>query len=177
MERALAVGVDAWLQLQNRDLAFALVETEIRRIDHEDGKLFDKATLPADYLDKAGALIGPSRSTFDRRCRATDRLTVDMSMFGVEHARKHNRTWAVREIPDRPYQEVEVDHCTLDIAIIDVNGLILGRPDLVFFRDRATAMILGFEIGFDAPSHHYIDDLRHDDQDFVWAFLSITAAI
>ncbi len=56
-------------------------------------------------------------------------------------------------LPDRPYESVEVDHCKLDIRVIDDAGLVYGRPDLIIFRDRATAMILGYGLGFEEPSY------------------------
>ncbi len=162
LERALEAGVDAWLQLQNRDLAFAVVEREVRRIDDEEGRSIDKASLPARYVDPAGRLLPPSRRTFDRRCNSLNRLTVDMAHFGEGKARKFGRTWATRPIPDRPYQEVEVDHCTLDITLVDPGGMLIGRPDLVCFRDRATAMVLGYGLGLDAPSYaSFIEGLKH----------------
>ena len=162
LERALEAGVDAWLQLQNRDLAYAVVQREVARIDESEGNLIDKAGLPVSYVDTAGRLLPPSRRTFDRRCKSLNRLTVDIAHHGEGHGRKHGRTWATRDHPDRPYQEVEVDHCTLDIELIDPNGLLVGRPDLICFRDRATAMVLGIAVGFEAPSYSsFMDGLRH----------------
>lgn len=162
LDRAIEKGVDAWLQLQNSDLAYAIVCDEVRRIDHEDGEMIDKAALAACYADDDGRLVPPSLRTFQRRCRNETRLTIDLAHFGEGHARKYNRTWATRDIPDRPYQEVEVDHCTLDITLVDAGGLIVGRPDLVCFRDRATAMVLGFGVGLDAPSYgSLLEGLRH----------------
>lgn len=162
LESALEAGVDAWLQLQNSSLAYAVVCREVQRIDEEEGQMIDKSALPACYLDAEGRLVPPSLRTFQRRCRSQDRLTVDLAHLGEGHARKHNRTWATRSIPDRPYQEVEVDHCTLDITLVDGSGLLVGRPDLVCFRDRATAMILGIGVGLDAPSYaSFLEGLKH----------------
>lgn len=162
LERALEAGLDAWLQLQNSGLAYAVVCKEVQRIDEEEGQMIDKSALPACYLDAEGKLVPPSLRTFQRRCRSQDRLTVDLAHLGEGHARKHNRTWATRSIPDRPYQEVEVDHCTLDITLVDDSGLLVGRPDLVCFRDRATAMILGIGVGLDAPSYaSFLEGLKH----------------
>lgn len=162
LERALDAGIDAWLQLQNGDLAYAVVEKEVRRIDEQEGFLVDKCSLPKRYVDDAGRLLPPSRRTLERRYKSLDRLTLDIAQFGEGAARKHCRTWATREIPDRPYQDVEVDHCTLDITLIDPAGLVVGRPDLVCFRDRATAMILGIGLGFEAPSYaSFMEGLKH----------------
>lgn len=162
LERALDAGVDAWLQLQNGDLAYAVVEKEVQRIDREEGAQIDRKSLFPRYVDAFGRLVPPSRRTLERRYRALDRLTLDIAQFGEGKARKHCRTWATRPIPDHPYQEVEVDHCTLDITLIDPGGLIVGRPDLICFRDRATAMVLGIGIGFEAPSYgSFMEGLKH----------------
>lgn len=162
LERAIDVGLEAWLHLQNCDLAYSVVCKEVRRIDREEGDTVDKLSLPECYVDPHGRLLPPSLRTFQRRCKSENRLIVDLAHFGESHARKHNRTWATREIPDRPYQEVEVDHCTLDITLVDAGGLIVGRPDLICFRDRATAMVLGFGVGLDAPSYaSFLEGLTH----------------
>lgn len=162
LDRAIDVGVEAWLHLQNSDLAYAVMCKEVRRIDNEEGHTIDKAALPQCYVDQAGRLLPPSLRTFQRRCKSENRLVVDLAHFGEGHARKHNRTWATRDFPDRPYQEVEVDHCTLDITLVDAGGLVVGRPDLVCFRDRATAMVLGFGVGLDAPSYaSFLEGLMH----------------
>lgn len=162
LDRAIDLGVEAWLHLQNCDLAYAVVCKEVSRIDEEEGDAIDRLSLPECYIDPHGRLLPPSLRTFQRRCRNENRLVVDLAHFGEGHARKHNRTWATRDFPDRPYQEVEVDHCTLDITLVDAGGLVVGRPDLVCFRDRATAMVLGFGVGLDAPSYaSFLEGLRH----------------
>jgi putative transposase len=162
LDRAIDVGLEAWLQLQNCDLAYAVVRKEVSRIDEEEGHTIDKLSLPECYVDPSGRLLPPSLRTFQRRCKNENRLVVDLAHFGEGHARKHNRTWATRDLPDRPYQEVEVDHCTLDITLVDAGGLVVGRPDLVCFRDRATAMVLGFGVGLDGPSYaSFLEGLKH----------------
>lgn len=162
LDRALDLGVEAWLQLQNCDLAYAIVCKEVSRIDEEESDTIDRVSLPECYVDPNGHLLPPSLRTFQRRCENENRLIVDLAHFGEGQARKHNRTWATRDIPARPYQEVEVDHCTLDITLVDAGGLVVGRPDLVCFRDRATAMVLGFGIGLEAPSYaSFLEGLKH----------------
>ena len=65
--------------------------------------------------------------------------------FGIFHRTK---------LPDRPLEEVEVDHCLLDIfAVHPVTGKSLGRPWLTVIIDRATKVILGVHLSFTPPSY------------------------
>lgn len=59
-----------------------------------------------------------------------------------------------RAPPDRPLEEVEVDHCLIDLIIVHpVTGKPLGRPWLTVVLDRATRTILGGHISFEVPSY------------------------
>lgn len=58
-----------------------------------------------------------------------------------------------RKPPDRPLQEVEVDHCLVDINVIHEGGRRLGRVWLTVFLDRATRMIIGAHLSFEVPSY------------------------
>ncbi len=56
-----------------------------------------------------------------------------------------------RTPPDRPLEEVEIDHCLIDLWIVDpVSGKPIGRPWLTAIIDRATRVILGMHISFEA---------------------------
>ena len=52
---------------------------------------------------------------------------------------------------------------SFDVLIIDdEQGLVLGRPDLIIFRDRSTAAIGGYGLGFEEPSYAaFVQGLRH----------------
>lgn len=82
-----------------------------------------------------------------------DPIERDLRQKGLAYVKQRYPTWQTRGRPDRPYAEVQCDHCTLDIQIVDQSGMIFGRPDLIVFLDRATKMILGYSIGFEAPSY------------------------
>jgi putative transposase len=162
LDRAIAVGVDAWVQQRSMDKGYAVACKELDRIDCEEGHLIDRASLASRFLNPNGSLANPKRRTFERRCAELDRFTRDWALKGPAYAKQHGRTWQTTKLADRPYEEVEVDHHTLDILIVDEGGLVLGRPDLVVLRDRATAMIAGMSIGFDAPSYpSFLQALRH----------------
>lgn len=118
----------------------------------KDGTV-DKFLLPPEFLDQEGKLKPPSLRTFTRRCNAVDPAVRDSLKIGTAYVKKNYRTFNTMPVPDIPYQDVEVDHCTLDLLIKHKSGVILGRPDIVVFRDRATAMILGWGLSLDQPSY------------------------
>ena len=58
------------------------------------------------------------------------------------------------KLPERPLQEVEVDHCLIDLIVTHpVTGRVLGRPWLTVMIDRATRVILGVHLSFEVPSY------------------------
>ena len=47
---------------------------------------------------------------------------------GMAFAKRTHRTYSTTARPELPYQEIEVDHCTLDIQLIDEGGSSLWTP-------------------------------------------------
>ena len=161
-DRAIEAGLNRFAELGKATAAYATVCAEVRKFDEERGRLLDRGLLPAGRIDHRGRLKPPSLRTFERRCAAMDRFERDWAIKGPAYAKQKNRTYQTTQKPERPYQEVEVDHTTLDIILIDDSGLVLGRPDLIVFRDRATTMILGYGLGYDQPSYtSFVEGLRH----------------
>ncbi|QND63656.1 transposase family protein [Mesorhizobium loti] len=163
-ENAVDSGIEAWLSVSRmpKSMAYAKVCEAVREFDETFGASLDKSALPSNLVASDGGLLPPSKRTFERRCDAVDRYTRDYYKRGPHFAANNNRTFSTRPRPARPYEDVEVDHCTLDLIIVDEGGCIFGRPDLVVFRDRATAMIAGFSIGFESPSYtSFLEGLRH----------------
>lgn len=113
--------------------------------------------------DEAANIVAPSKRTFERRCKGIDRYTRDYFRRGPSYANKTHRTYETTPIPDRPYQDVEVDHCTMDILLEDDDtGIVLGRPDVLLFRCRATGMVIGRGVGYEGPSYaSFVEGLRH----------------
>lgn len=155
-EVALERGVWRWLSPRmTTEMAYAKVVTSVRAY---------KRTLSRHLAPEELDLIeAPSLRTFQRRCKAVDKYVRDYYRKGPEYAAKVHRTYQVQQLPARPYQDVEVDHCTLDILLVDDDSdLVLGRPDLIIFRCRKTGMIIGASLGFEAPSFaSFVDGLRH----------------
>lgn len=60
--------------------------------------------------------------------------------------------FAMRDLPDRPLEEVEVDHCLVDLIVVDEGGRPIGRPWITVLLDRATKCVVGVHVSFMPPS-------------------------
>lgn len=153
-EEAIDAGIKRWLTPgETMSSAYAAVTAAVAAYEKQSVSYLDRYKLKPHQLDANGRLAPPCQRTFERRCRAVDPMQRDLRKMGLSFVKQRYSTWQTRGIPDRPYAEVECDHCTLDIQIVDPSGMIFGRPDLIVFLDRATKMVLGYSIGFDAPSY------------------------
>jgi putative transposase len=153
-EEGIAAGLQRYLTPgETMATAYSAVTAAVAAYDKQQGCYLDRFKLKPHQLDQKGRLLPPSLRTFERRCRAVDPIERDLRQKGLSYVKQRYPTWQTRGRPERPYAEVECDHCTLDIQIIDQSGMIFGRPDLIIFLDRATKMILGYSIGFEAPSY------------------------
>jgi putative transposase len=159
-EEAINIGIELWLNRTTAANAYAAVYDSVRKLD-EKGTI-DKAALAPKFLDEQGRLKPPSRRQFERRCNQVSPAVRDAMRIGAPYARQNYRTYSTTALPDVPYSSVEVDHCTLDIQLLHSSGIRLGRPDLVIFRDKATAMIVGYGLGYEQPSYtSFMDGLRN----------------
>lgn len=151
---AIEAGVQAYKTPHTTVIqAYGAVEASVAAFSQRERSMLDGCDLYPDYRRKDGSLRPPSLRTFERRCKAIDNVERDLARKGAAYVAQHYSTWQTMALPDRPYESVEVDHCKLDIRVIDDAGLVYGRPDLIIFRDRATAMILGYGLGFEEPSY------------------------
>jgi putative transposase len=105
----------------------------------------------------------PSVRTFQRKMADFDRFLAYDARFGPRRARRRHAINYERRLPDRPLEDVECDHTTFDILLVDPTRMIVyGRPDVITFRDRYSGCVLGLSIGFEAPSYaSFLDGLRH----------------
>lgn len=155
-EVALERGVWRWLNpAMTMEMAYAKVVTSVAAYKRKVAR-----HLTPEELDQ---IRTPSLRTFQRRCKDVDKYVRDYYRKGPEYAAKMHRTYRVQALPARPYQDVEVDHCTLDILLVDDDSdVVLGRPDLLVFRCRKTGMIIGASLGYEAPSYAcFVAGLRH----------------
>ncbi|MGU3661929.1 hypothetical protein [Methylobacterium fujisawaense] len=155
-EVALERGIWRWLSPNmSTEIAYAKVVSSVVAY-----KRVLRRHLSPKELNQIGT---PSLRTFQRRCADIDKYTRDYYRKGPQYASIMYRTYQVQSLPARPYQDVEVDHCTIDIILVDDDSdLVLGRADLIVFRCRRTGMIIGYSLGYEAPSFaSFIAGLRH----------------
>ena len=108
--------------LGHEDLALALLGTRIN----------GKAIIPEVTM--------PTLRTFQKRMKEVDAFLRDASRFGERRGRRRHARSYERPLPELPLSEVECDHTPCDVIVVDdVRKVIFGRPDLIAFRDRATA--------------------------------------
>ncbi|MHB9880383.1 Mu transposase C-terminal domain-containing protein [Pacificimonas sp. ICDLI1SI03] len=72
--------------------------------------------------------------------------------FGPRAAYLKYHIFERRDLPNRALEEVEVDHCLLDVFVTDEKGR-KARPWLTVLICRATKMILGIHLSFEVPSY------------------------
>ena len=143
---ATAESVRYWLTPRTtaKD-AYTIFKSTYERIRRDKGLLDEGQTVPRDEI--------PSRRTFERWLSAIDAMTRDTYRHGPHHAKKLHKIFQRRERPLVPYEEVEFDHNIYDLQIVDGRfSIVLGRAVVILFVDRATAMVVGYAIGFESPS-------------------------
>lgn len=127
----------------------------------EDALALLKAETEEAY---PGTLIEfPSLRTVQRELQRISQYVKDLLRYGPGYAERKNAAYYERRRPELPLEEVEVDHTTFDIILIDdESDIILGRPDVITIRDRATGVCLGFGIGWEVPSYAaFLEAVRH----------------
>lgn len=132
------------------------------------GKADDALNFARLYLDEHAPEIAqqvalPSLRTIQRRIAQLRPATRSLLRRGVNATIRDHRASYLAPRPIAPLEEVECDHTTLDIRVVDDRtGAVFGRPDIITFRDRASGMCLGYGIGFEAPSYAaFLAGLKH----------------
>lgn len=135
--------------------AYTIFKSTYERIRREKGLLDEGQTMLRDEI--------PSRRTFERWLSAIDAMTRDTYRHGPHYANKIHKIFQRRERPLVPYEEVEFDHNIYDLQIVDGRfSIVLGRAVVIMFVDRATAMVVGYAIGFESPSFtSFVEGLRN----------------
>lgn len=156
VEEALAKAVtDAWSTPKGTwKTAQAVFGKAIR-------KLREEGVLPAQGDEDDVPL--PSDRTIQRRMYEVNHYDRLVLRYGEDEANRRMARYIRQHLPDHPLDIVDVDHCTLNIVVIDDRyPVAYGRPDLLAFRDRATGSVLGYSIGFEKPSYEsFLNGLRH----------------
>jgi putative transposase len=101
------------------------------------------------------SVIPLSSTTFCKRIRKnyTDREEYALR-YGARAAYLKFGVFDQTKLPERPLQEVEVDHCLIDLIVVHPDSRKpIGRPWLTALLDRATRVVLGMHLSFEAPSY------------------------
>ncbi|MDQ0448112.1 Mu transposase C-terminal domain-containing protein [Methylobacterium aerolatum] len=117
----------------------------------------------ADENYPDGNVALPSLRTMERELAKVDKYIKDYLRKGGGKAGRANAAYYERPLPALPMEEVEVDHTTFDVQLIDdQSDIVFGRPDVITIRCRRTGMVLGLGIGWEMPSFaSFIEAVRH----------------
>jgi putative transposase len=102
----------------------------------------------------AQGLSPPTRSTIQRRLKATEERSQQVKRVGAKRARYRFEPMPGHVTALAPLERVEIDHTLLDVMLRsdDPDSDFVGRPWLTLAIDVATRCILGLYITFDSPS-------------------------
>ncbi|CAM5784203.1 hypothetical protein CCAE64S_01315 [Castellaniella caeni] len=95
----------------------------------------------------------PCRATCYRLFSCLDAYEQTVLREGKRIATRKFKLAGVGAETSRILERVEIDHTPLDLFLIDENTqLPLGRPTLTIILDHYSRMLLGYHLGFNAPS-------------------------
>ncbi|TAX81440.1 Mu transposase C-terminal domain-containing protein [Rhizobium ruizarguesonis] len=117
----------------------------------------------AEYIDLVEEAASLSKSTYQRRFANVDQYSQAYLRYGEEYANRISAQHVRLARPDHPLDVVDVDHTSLNVTVFDdLVPVAFGRPDIIVFRDRHSGAVVGFHIGFEAPSFSsFIAGLKH----------------
>lgn len=136
---------DVYLTRERRSVESTLAVARHRvRLENEKRE-------PCDYLRV------PGRTAVENAIASLSREEVVRRRHGADKAYDVVGPVEYRSRPDQPLDEIEMDHTTCDLFVVDsLTYAPLGRPTIVIGVDRCTAMPWGIHIGFDPPSVHTV---------------------
>lgn len=107
--------------------------------------------------DPSDQLKLPGRKAVEAGIANLPRDEVITARYGADRAYDELGPVEYRARPEAPLDEVEMDHTTCDLFVVDgLTGAPLGRPTIVSGVDRCVAMPWGLHVGFDPPSVHTV---------------------
>lgn len=95
----------------------------------------------------------PSLSTFYRLIRERDDKERIKKQVGTRAARNAYRPVLTTPEAHVPMGIIEIDHTSVDVIVVDANGLVIGHPTLSVAIDRHTRMIVGFALHWEGESY------------------------
>lgn len=115
------------------------------------------------FSDQAEASTKVSKSTLQRRFANVDLYTRTFLRYGEDEANRLSMQAARVARPEHPLDVVDIDHTELNVVVFDdLVPVAFGKPDIIVFRDRHSGTVIGFHIGFEAPSFAgFVAGLKH----------------
>lgn len=102
----------------------------------------------------SGKIPQVSYEAFKNRIKKLPPYTVALKRHGKYYADKLFNYYESVKMPTRILERVEIDHTPLDLILLDDELLVpLGRAYLTLLVDVFSGCIIGFHIGFKAPSY------------------------
>lgn len=95
----------------------------------------------------------PSLATFYRIVAEYDDKDRVRKQDGSRAARNSYQPVLATPEERKPMGALEIDHTPIDVIVVDVNGLVLGRPTLTIAVDRCSRMIVGFALHWEGESY------------------------
>jgi putative transposase len=109
--------------------------------------------IAPQYVDGDGNVRCPSRRSIFRRMAEFDRETKTRFQKGKIAAQRTCEPVLKSSVARAPLEQVEFDHTYFDLNVTDAsNGLVFTRVWLAFLIDRYSRAILGYYLGYSAPS-------------------------
>ncbi|AUI88538.1 transposase [Vibrio azureus] len=95
-----------------------------------------------------------SYQTFKKRIKKEQPYNIVLARHGKYYADKLYHYYQSVKMPTRILERVEIDHTPLDLILLHDDLLIpLGRAYLTLLVDVFSGCIIGFHLGFNAPSY------------------------
>lgn len=117
---------------------------------------FAYGKLVALCKEQKPKIKAPSETTFRRYIKNSfTEFEEYEARYGKRAAFFRFNLFERREPPERPLQEVEIDHTLLDVFVRSPLGHV-ARPWLTLLICRTTRCIIGMHIGFEGPSYEAI---------------------
>lgn len=134
--RLIALAIDEYMDFK-RPNAHAVWKKNYVPLCHEHG-------LPIASYKTFNLVRRALHSSFDEL----------KARFGYRAAKQRYSVYQRTTPPERPLEEVEVDHWLIDLVVRHpITKRKLGRPWMTLLIDRATRAILGCHLSFEVPSY------------------------
>jgi putative transposase len=129
-----------------------IVKDAIKRLYTGPGATIRKVEQEVQKLCKGAGLVPPAYGTIRLRIARTNPKVLDKQLYGHEKADQDHQVRGGKRKIHGPLHEVQMDHCLLDIIIVDEETRQpLARPWLCVAIDVYSRAVLGFYLSLNSP--------------------------